>query len=66
MDGFGSDNNVIIIGATNRKELLDNALTRPGRFDRMIEITLPDLEERKQIFMVHLKPIKLNPEKTVE
>ena len=47
-----------MIGATNRKELLDPALVRPGRFDRIIEITAPDLQERKEIFMVHLKIIK--------
>jgi len=61
MDGFGTDVNVIMLAATNRKELLDPALTRPGRFDRTIEITLPDIEGRKQVFMVHLKPLKLEP-----
>ena len=61
MDGFGTDRNVIVLGATNRKELLDQALTRPGRFDRSIDVTLPDLEGRKMILMVHLKPLKLNP-----
>jgi len=66
MDGFGTDTNVVVLAATNRKELLDPALTRPGRFDRNIEITLPDIEGRKQIFMVHLKPLKLDPEKTME
>jgi AFG3 family protein len=66
MDGFSTDQNVVILGATNRKELLDPALTRPGRFDRSIEVTLPDLEGRKQIFLVHLKPIKLDPSKTPE
>lgn len=54
MDGFGTDKGVIVLGATNRKEILDDALTRPGRFDRSIEINLPDLTGRKQIFMVHL------------
>ncbi|CAD8197839.1 unnamed protein product [Paramecium octaurelia] len=66
MDGFGTDTNVIVLAATNRKELLDPALTRPGRFDRSIDITLPDIEGRKQIFMVHLAPIKLDPSKTME
>ena len=66
MDGFGTDSQVVVIAATNRKELLDNALTRPGRFDRTIEVSLPDLDERKAIFLVHLKPLKLNPEKKIE
>eukprot|EP00330_Aristerostoma_sp_ATCC50986_P010559 CAMPEP_0114588888 /NCGR_PEP_ID=MMETSP0125-20121206/11488_1 /TAXON_ID=485358 ORGANISM="Aristerostoma sp., Strain ATCC 50986" /NCGR_SAMPLE_ID=MMETSP0125 /ASSEMBLY_ACC=CAM_ASM_000245 /LENGTH=569 /DNA_ID=CAMNT_0001785529 /DNA_START=585 /DNA_END=2294 /DNA_ORIENTATION=- len=66
MDGFGTDTNVVVLAATNRKELLDPALTRPGRFDRGIDVTLPDIEGRKQIFMVHLKPIKLHPEKTMD
>jgi AFG3 family protein len=47
MDGFESDNNVIVLGATNKKDLLDTALIRPGRMDRTIEITLPDVEGRK-------------------
>ena len=47
MDGFGTDTNVIVLAATNRAELLDSALTRPGRFDRQIDITLPDIEGRK-------------------
>lgn len=47
MDGFGTDTNVIVLAATNRKELLDPALTRPGRFDRAVDITLPDIEGRK-------------------
>ena len=66
MDGFGTETNVVVLAATNRKELLDPALTRPGRVDRSIEITLPDIEGRKQVFMVHLKPLKLDPEKTME
>jgi ATP-dependent Zn protease len=49
------------MAATNRNELLDPALTRPGRFDRRIEVTLPDIEGRKQILKVHLKPLKLDP-----
>lgn len=59
MDGFGTDSKVVIFAATNRKELLDEALTRPGRFDRSIDVTLPDLEGRAEIFKVHLKKIKL-------
>ena len=66
MDGFGTNSNVVVLAATNRKELLDNALTRPGRFDRSIEIGLPDLEGRKQVFNVHLQNLKLNSEKTLE
>ena len=54
MDGFGTDHNVIVLAATNRLELLDPALTRPGRFDRTIDITLPDIAGRVQIFLVHL------------
>lgn len=50
MDGFDSNTNVIIFAATNQKEVLDAALTRPGRFDRLIEIDLPDLEGRREIF----------------
>ncbi|EGR33789.1 hypothetical protein IMG5_037830 [Ichthyophthirius multifiliis] len=66
MDGFDSNSNVIVLAATNRKELLDPALTRPGRFDRSVDITNPDIDGRKQIFMVHLKPLKLHPQKTME
>lgn len=57
MDGFGSDENVVVFAATNRKDVLDDALTRPGRFDRNIEVTLPDIEARKAIYMVHLEKI---------
>lgn len=66
MDGFGTSTDVIVLAATNRKELLDSALTRPGRFDRSIEISLPDLEGRKEIFLTHLKPIKLSNDKPIE
>lgn len=66
MDGFGTDQNVVVLAATNRKELLDPALTRPGRFDRTIDINLPDIEGRKQIFMVHLQPLKLDSSKTMD
>lgn len=59
MDGFETDKNVIVMAATNRQNLLDNALIRPGRFDRLVEINLPDLEGRRQIFNVHLSKIKM-------
>jgi AFG3 family protein len=59
MDGFGTDSGIIIMGATNRADVLDNALLRPGRFDRQIYVDMPDINERKEIFNVHLKPIKL-------
>ena len=54
------------MAATNRPELLDNALTRPGRFDRSIEVELPDLEGRKKIFKVHLEPLKLDENLSLE
>jgi cell division protease FtsH len=57
MDGFGSNTNVIVLAATNRADILDKALLRPGRFDRQIYVDLPDVRERKEIFEVHLKPI---------
>ncbi|MFT7497685.1 MAG: ATP-dependent metalloprotease FtsH [Porticoccaceae bacterium] len=59
MDGFGTDVNVIVIAATNRADVLDKALMRAGRFDRQIYVDLPDLNERKEIFAVHIKPLKL-------
>ena len=59
MDGFGTNSGVIVMAATNRADVLDKALTRAGRFDRQIFVDLPDLLERKKIFEVHLKPIKL-------
>jgi len=58
MDGFGSNSGVIILAATNRADVLDRALLRPGRFDRQIYVELPDLNGRKEIFIVHLKPVK--------
>ena len=60
MDGFDNNTNVIVFAATNQKEVLDAALTRPGRFDRLIDVELPDLEGRAEIFQVHLKPLVLN------
>ncbi len=58
MDGFGTNTNVIVLAATNRADVLDKALMRAGRFDRQIYVDLPDLRERKEIFNVHLKPLK--------
>ena len=58
MDGFGTNTNVIVIAATNRADVLDKALMRAGRFDRQIYVDLPDLKERREIFKVHLKPLK--------
>ena len=60
MDGFGSNSGVIILAATNRADILDKALLRAGRFDRQIHVDLPDLNERKAVFEVHLKPLKLD------
>lgn len=66
MDGFKTDQNVIVLAATNRRDVLDSALTRPGRFDRLIEVELPDISGRIEIFEVHLKPLKLDPKRTPE
>ena len=60
MDGFGTNSGVIILAATNRADILDKALLRAGRFDRQIHVDLPDLNERKAVFEVHLKPLKLD------
>ncbi|MCD8289086.1 MAG: ATP-dependent zinc metalloprotease FtsH [Prevotella sp.] len=60
MDGFGTNSGVIILAATNRADMLDKALLRAGRFDRQIHVDLPDLQERKEIFQVHLRPIKID------
>ena len=60
MDGFGTNSGVILIGATNRADVLDRALMRPGRFDRQIFVDMPDLNERMAIFKVHLKPLKMD------
>jgi cell division protease FtsH len=60
MDGFGSNSGVIILAATNRADVLDRALLRPGRFDRQIYVELPDLNGRKEIFKVHIKPLKID------
>ena len=61
MDGFGTDAGVIVLAATNRADILDKALLRAGRFDRQINVELPDLKERREIFDVHLKNLKLDP-----
>ena len=60
MDGFGTNSGVIILAATNRADMLDSALLRAGRFDRQIHVDLPDLNERKEVFVVHLKPLKID------
>ena len=62
MDGFATDSGVIILAATNRPDVLDSALLRPGRFDRQISIDKPDINGRDAIFKVHLKPLKLHKE----
>jgi len=66
MDGFGTDTNVIVLAATNRADVLDKALMRAGRFDRQIYVDLPDINERKEIFEVHIKPLKLAEDVNVE
>ena len=62
MDGFQTNTGVIVLAATNRADILDKALMRAGRFDRQIEVGLPDVKEREEIFEVHLRPLKLDPE----
>lgn len=66
MDGFNSNSKIIVLGATNCPEVLDNALLRPGRFDRKIEISLPDKKDRKEIFNLYLSTIKLNEDKGIK
>ena len=66
MDGFSSTTNIIVLAATNRADVLDKALLRAGRFDRQIYVELPDLEERKAIFAVHMKNLKLNTDEKSE
>src|SRR5690606_31140734 len=66
MDGFGGDSGIIILAATNRPDVLDSALLRPGRFDRQIAIDVPDVVGREKIFRVHLKPIKTSPNVDVQ
>jgi cell division protease FtsH len=66
MDGFASNSGVIILAATNRADILDKALLRAGRFDRQIHVELPDLNERKEIFQVHLRNVKYNPDLDID
>ena len=66
MDGFGTNSGVIVLAATNRVDMLDKALLRAGRFDRQINVDLPDLNERKDIFKVHLKPVKVGNDVDVD
>ncbi|MDT0555969.1 ATP-dependent zinc metalloprotease FtsH [Patiriisocius hiemis] len=66
MDGFGTNTNVIVLAATNRADVLDKALMRAGRFDRQIYVDLPDVRERKEIFEVHLRPLKIDEELDLE
>merc|ERR1719215_1738483 len=66
MDGFSSSTGVVVLAGTNRVDVLDNALTRPGRFDRQIAIDKPDLKEREQIYMVHLKPVNIHKSLSME
>ena len=66
MDGFGTNSGVIILAATNRADVLDRALLRAGRFDRQISVELPDLNERKEIFKVHMRPLKVDKNMDVE
>ncbi|MBI3133140.1 MAG: ATP-dependent zinc metalloprotease FtsH [Bacteroidetes bacterium] len=66
MDGFGTNSGVIILAATNRADVLDSALMRAGRFDRQIYVDMPDVNERKEIFLVHLKPLKLDTDLDID
>lgn len=66
MDGFGTNSGIIVLAATNRVDILDKALLRAGRFDRQIYVDLPDLNDRKEIFMVHLRDVKISPDVDVD
>lgn len=66
MDGFGTNNGIIVLAATNRVDILDKALLRAGRFDRQIYVDLPDLNDRKEVFMVHLRDVKIAPDVDVD
>ena len=64
MDGFGTNSGIIVLAATNRADILDAALLRAGRFDRQIYVDLPDVHDRKEIFLVHLRPLKIDESAT--
>jgi AFG3 family protein len=66
MDGFGTDSKVVIFAATNRSDILDNALLRPGRFDRKVEVSLPERKEREEILKIYLNKITLDKSKSVD
>ncbi|CAG9328821.1 unnamed protein product [Blepharisma stoltei] len=66
MDGFPTDSSVVVMAGTNRKDILDEALLRPGRFDRCIELNLPDIEAREEILKIHLKPLTLSNDMTLD
>lgn len=66
MDGFGTNSGIIMLAATNRADVLDKALLRAGRFDRQINVDLPDLTDRREIFLVHMRPLKLDPSVDVD
>jgi AFG3 family protein len=66
MDGFGTESNVIVLAATNRADILDHALLRPGRFDRQVEVSLPDRKDREQIVKIYLNKVKLDKTKSVD
>jgi len=66
MDGFGTENNVIVLAATNRADILDSALLRPGRFDRQVEITMPDRKDREEIFKIYLKKVKTDKSRSID
>jgi AFG3 family protein len=66
MDGFGTESSVIVLAATNRADVLDNALLRPGRFDRQVEVTLPDRKDREEIFKIYLKKVKTDKSKSIQ
>lgn len=66
MDGFGTDSSVVVLAATNRADILDPALLRPGRFDRQVEVGLPDRKDREEIVKIYLKKVKLDPSKSID
>lgn len=66
MDGFGTESNVIVLAATNRADILDSALLRPGRFDRQVEVSLPDRKDRAEIVKIYLNKIKIDKSKSID